>query len=144
MANFVTVKLHGANPAQKTTMKIWDEQDPNGVPPTGAAVMTFLSTETFAGTNGADLHEDVEIDGTAPAATANLDMKLKVTARPDPAVGGKFLRFDVPAPKQVGEMTRHGRRLSKAEGDAIVAAWLITNNISTGYTFTRGVFRQRV
>lgn len=144
MDKYIIVNLVGANTKQQSSMKIWDYRNPSADPPAAASIAAFLAAESYAGIKDADLHEEVSIVGTDPAATANLDYKLKVTANPPTTVGGKDLKFVVPAPKATGELTRHGRRATKAEGDAIVAAWQTANGIAGTYRFKRGIFVQRV
>lgn len=143
MEKYVIVNLVGANAKQQSTMKVWDYRYPTNNPPAAAAILAFLAAESYCGIKDADLHEEVSIVGTDPAPAANLDYKVKVSARPDPTVGGKDLTFAVPAPKATGELTRHGRRATKAEGTALVTAWQTANGISGNYRFKRGIFVQR-
>jgi hypothetical protein len=125
-------------------MKIWDPKNPS-LPHVGVtSICTFFSTASKCGLLSIREVSQESIVGTVANTGANLDRVLTVTARPDPTIGGKWLRFRVPAPKATGVMTAQWQRLTNAEGTTLVGAWKTANGISASYTFIRGVFTQRV
>jgi hypothetical protein len=144
MDKYTIATYTGEDRRQKGTMKIWDPKNPSLPHVDSAVISTFFSNASKCGLLSVREVTQESIVGTVAATGANLDRVVTVTARPDPTIGGKWLRFRVPAPKATGIMTAQGQRLTSAEGTTLVGAWKTANGITASYTFIRGVFTQRV
>lgn len=107
-------------------------------------IQTFMSLRSYMGVVGITSVTPTSVTPTTPQAGSNVDRKLRIFYRVISTGKNEF--FDLPAPVIAGVVGKRGERITKAQAQEILVAWLTANGFTSTSNFAarRGVFLQRI